>query len=154
MEHGLDTSAMAVIAGCVVLWGLVSARLERIAVTAPIAFVVMGLVLNHEPLSLIHIDLRSTQVRHIAEITLALVLFADASRVNLRALRADAAVPARLLGIGLPLTIAAGSAAALLVAHGNLWLAAVIGASVAPTDAALSASIMHDERVPARVRRI
>ena len=57
-------------------------------------------------------------------------------------------------GIGLPLTMGAGFAAALLVSNGNLWLAALIGASVAPTDAALGAGIMHDERVPARVRRI
>jgi sodium/hydrogen antiporter len=154
MEHGLDTAALAVVAGCVVLWGLVSARLERISITAPIAFVVLGLVVSNEPLTLIDVGVHSSTVRHIAEITLALVLFADASRVNLRALRADAAVPGRLLGFGLPLTIAAGTVAALLVTHGNLWLAAVVGASVAPTDAALGASIIHDQRVPARVRRI
>jgi NhaP-type Na+/H+ or K+/H+ antiporter len=154
VEHGLDTAAIAVVASCVVLWGLVSARLERISITAPIAFVVLGFVLANEPLSLIDIAVHSTTVRHIAEITLALVLFADASRVNLRALRLDAAIPGRLLGIGLPLTMAAGALAALLVTHGNLWLAALIGAAVAPTDAALGASIVHDERVPARVRRI
>jgi Kef-type K+ transport system membrane component KefB len=154
MDHGLDMQVLAVVAGCVVVWGLVSARMERISVTAPIAFVLLGLVVSNEPLSFIDIGLRSSSVREIAEITLALVLFADASRVNLSALRADIAVPARLLGIGLPLTIAAGTVAALLVAHGDVWLAALIAASVAPTDAALGASIMHDERVPARVRRI
>jgi NhaP-type Na+/H+ or K+/H+ antiporter len=154
MDHGVDTTAVAVVAACVVLWGLVSARLERINVTAPIAFVLFGLAVSNEPLALVDIGLHSTAVRHIAEITLALVLFADAARVNLAALRADVGVPARLLGIGLPLTIAAGTAAALLVVHGDLWLAAVIGAAVAPTDAALGASIMHDERVPRRVRRI
>ena len=73
------------------------------------------------------------------------MLFADASRVNVRALRADAALPARLLGIGLPLTIGAGAGvAALLFGGSGLWVAAAIGAIVAPTDAALGAS--HHER--------
>ena len=154
MDHGLDTGTIAVVAACVVVWGLVSARLERANITAPIAFVLLGLAVSSEPLAFVDVGVRSTSVKHIAEITLALVLFADASRVNLAALREDVSVPSRLLGVGLPLTIAAGTAAALLVTGGDLWLAAVVGATVAPTDAALGASIMHDERVPARVRRI
>ena len=45
----------------------------------------------------------------LAEATLTLVLFADASRISLRALRREYSVPLRLLGIGLPLTIVAGT---------------------------------------------
>ena len=72
-----------------------------------------------------------------------------------RQLRADLALPVRLLGIGLPLTIGAGAAlAAGLFSGAGLWVAAAIGAIVAPTDAALGASIMEDERVPAGVRRV
>jgi NhaP-type Na+/H+ or K+/H+ antiporter len=138
-----------------VLWGLVSARLERLNVSAPIAFVVLGLVVAHEPLSLLDAQVHSSTLRSIAEITLALVLFSDASRVNVRALRADVGLPVRLLGIGLPLTIAAGAACAAVLFGGvDWWIAALIGAIVAPTDAALGASIMQDERVPARVRRV
>jgi sodium/hydrogen antiporter len=155
VEHGLDTGALAVVAGCFVLWGLVSARLERLNVSAPIALVVLGLLVAHEPLSLLDVQIHSSTARGIAEITLALVLFSDASRVNVRALRADVALPVRLLGIGLPLTIAAGAASAAALFGGvDLWVAALIGAIVAPTDAALGASIMQDERVPARVRRV
>ena len=155
MEHGLDTGALAVVAACFVLWGLVSARLERLNVSAPIAFVVLGLLVAHEPLSLLDVQVHSSTARGIAEITLALVLFSDASRVNVRALRADVALPVRLLGIGLPLTIAAGTVSAAALFGGvDLWVAALIGAIVAPTDAALGASIMQDKRVPARVRRV
>jgi len=155
VEHGLDTGALAVVAGCFVLWALVSARLERLYVSAPIAFVGLGLVVAHEPLSLLDIQIKSSTGRSVAEITLALVLFSDASRVNVRALRADVALPVRLLTIGLPLTIAAGAACAAALFGGvNVWVAALIGAIVAPTDAALGASIMQDQRVPARVRRV
>ena len=155
MNHDLGLVALAVISGCVLLWGLVSARLERWDVSAPIAFVVLGVLVTHGPTGFVHFSLHSSTIRALAEVTLALVLFADASRVNLRALRVDAAIPARLLGIGLPLTIAAGFAVAALLFHSaGLWVAATVGAVVAPTDAALGASIMQDERVPANVRRI
>ncbi len=155
MAHDLDLAALAVVSACVVVWGLVSARLERWNVSAPIAFVVLGLVVTHGPVTLIHFSLHSSTIRSVAEIALALVLFADASRVNARQLRADLALPARLLGIGLPLTIGAGAAlAAGLFSGAGLWVAAAIGAIVAPTDAALGASIMEDERVPAGVRRV
>jgi len=155
MEHELDVTNLAVIAACLVGWGLVSARLERWQVTAPIAFVVLGLVTTHGPADMVHLQLHSSTIRSVAELTLALLLFADASRVNARTLAADAAIPARLLGIGLPLTIGAGAAlAAGLFSSGGLWVAAAIGAIVAPTDAALGAPIMSDERVPVRVRRI
>ena len=155
MNHDVGIAALAVISACFVLWGLVSARLERWDVSAPIAFVVLGLVVTHGPTALIHVNLHSSTLRTLAEVTLALVLFADASRVNARQLRLSAAQPLRLLCIGLPLTIAAGAAVAALLFGGNgLWVAALIGAIVAPTDAALGASVMSDERVPAGVRRL
>jgi NhaP-type Na+/H+ or K+/H+ antiporter len=154
MEHDLNLAVLAVISACIIVWSLVSGRLERWDVSAPIAFVVMGLVVTHGPTALVHLNLHSSTIQSLAEVALAVVLFADASRVNLHALRAEAAIPARLLAIGLPLTIAAGAATAwLLFGSSGLWVAAVIGAMVAPTDAALGATIMEDRRVPAAVRR-
>jgi NhaP-type Na+/H+ or K+/H+ antiporter len=155
MEHELNVEAIAVISACVVLWGVFSARLERWNITAPIAFVLMGLAVTHQPLSLIHLNLESSTLRSVAELTLALVLFSDAARVNLRKLRADVGLPLRLLGIGLPLTIGAGMVAALgLIGGIGIWVAALVGAIVAPTDAALGSAIMSDTRIPSGVRRL
>jgi NhaP-type Na+/H+ or K+/H+ antiporter len=155
MEHGLDTGVIVVVAASALLWSLLSARLERLHISAPIAFVVLGLVCTHGPLALVDVDLRSSTARSVAEVTLALVLFVDASRINVRELRADAGLPIRLLGIGLPLTIGLGCiVAAALYRNTGLWVAAVIAAAVAPTDAALGAPIMQDTRVPARIRRV
>jgi NhaP-type Na+/H+ or K+/H+ antiporter len=151
----LDTQIVAVVAACLVLWGLLSARLERVDLTAPLGFAALGLVVAHEPLALIHVDVRSSTIESLAEITLALVLFVDASRVNVHALRLDASLPIRLLGVGLPLAVAGGTVAAAAIYGGiNLWVAAAIGAVVAPTDAALAAPILHNDRVPSRVRRL
>jgi NhaP-type Na+/H+ or K+/H+ antiporter len=155
VEHGVGLEAVVVVAAGAVLWGLVGGRLARFDVTAPIAFIALGLVVANEPLQLVDLSPSSETVRTIAELTLALVLFSDASSVDLGALRRDAGVPARLLFVGLPLTIALGCGVALLVLPGtDGWLALLIAASVAPTDAALGAPIMENRRIPERVRRI
>src|SRR6202034_2585490 len=94
-------------------------------------------------------------VKALAEITLVLVLFSDASRVGLRDLRADAGLCLRLLGIGLPLTIGLGTVLAFALFHGtSIWLALLVGAALAPTDAALGAGVMVNPAVPARIRRL
>lgn len=155
MEHELDITVVAVVAASALLWGLLSARLERLNVSAPMAFVALGLVFSHGPLAVIDIRISSATARGVAELTLALVLFVDASRVNIRALRHDAALPVRLLAVGLPLTIAAGVLVGAGLYRGTgLWVVAVIAAAVAPTDAALGAAIMQDRRVPGRIRRV
>ena len=89
----------------------------------------------------------------MTELTLALVLFSDASRVNLGGLRSDKGLPARLLFVGLPLTIALGFVAAMLLTNLNPWLCALAAATLAPTDAALGAPVVADPHVPLRIRR-
>ena len=137
------------------LWGLVSARLERWNVSAPIAFVALGLLAANGPTGVVHVALHSTTLRGIAEITLAVVLFTDASRVNVHDLRHSVGLPVRLLGVGLPLTMAAGAVVAYVLVPGlGWWLAALVAAIVAPTDAALGSAIVMDPDVPVAIRRL
>ena len=72
-------------------------------------FVAVGLLVGPEALGLVELSSHGEPVKLLAEATLTVVLFADASRIDLRALRREIAIPARLLGIGLPLTLVAGS---------------------------------------------
>jgi NhaP-type Na+/H+ or K+/H+ antiporter len=154
VDHGV-VSVVGVVAACFVLWALTSDRLTKWGVSAPILFVGLGLILTHGPITWAHLSLHSSAIEVIAELTLAIVLFADASRVNARTLRNGAALPLRLLVIGLPLTIALGSVVGLLLLRGvGAWVICAIAAIVAPTDAALGASIMEDERVPTAIRRV
>ena len=150
----MDEAVVALVMLAVFAWGLGSARLSRADLTAPVVFVATGLLLA-DGLHLVDPHANRGAVRALAEVTLVWVLFADASQVGPRQLRADAAVYARLLGLGLPLTIAAGTLLATLM-FGDLgvWLALLVGAALAPTDAALGAGVMADPTVPARVRRI
>ena len=73
-------------------------------------------------------------MKALAEITLVLVLFSDASRVRLRDLRADAGLCVRLLGIGLPLTIGLGVLLALALFQWPEYLARPAGGRGARAD--------------------
>jgi NhaP-type Na+/H+ or K+/H+ antiporter len=152
----VSASDLAIVAALVFVWGTLSARLERFDVTAPITFVLAGLLLTHGPLAVLAVAPSPELIKELAEVTLALVLFSDASRVGLHELRADSGVYLRLLAVALPLTIGLGTllALALGLAGTNIWLALLVGAALAPTDAALGAGMMTDPVVPARIRRL
>lgn len=135
-------------------WAIVSDRLARWNITGPLVFSVFGYVLANRDWGPLTVDVEAPSVHLLAELTLALLLFSDAARVNLSTLRHDIGVPARLLGIGLPLTVLLGSLAAAWLFQDFTWaLAGFVGAALAPTDAALSAQVINDERIPMRVRR-
>ena len=149
----MTVADLAIIAGLVFAWGTLSARLERFDMTAPIVFTVAGVLLTHGPLAPLGITPGSEVVKVLAEATLALVLFSDASRVGLHQLRADLGLYLRLLGIGLSLAIGLGTLLAfILPGVSDIWLALLIGAALAPTDAALGAGMMVNPAVPAPPR--
>jgi NhaP-type Na+/H+ or K+/H+ antiporter len=151
----MSASDAAIVAALIFAWGTLSARLERFDVTAPITFVLAGLLLTHGPLAPLGFAPSHELVKGLAEVTLVLVLFSDASRVGLRDLRAEMGLCLRLLGIGLPLTIGLGTLLALALFNGmSIWLALLVGAALAPTDAALGAGVMVNPAVPARIRRL
>ena len=146
--------SLAVVASTVLVFGALSRRLELSVVSAAMFFVSAGLVLGNEGLGWIGLRVTSHELRVLAEITLALVLFADASRIDLGAARREYALPARLLGIGLPLTILVGCVLGVAVFGGLGWAEALVLAVIlAPTDAALGQVVVTDSRLPSRIRQ-
>ena len=149
----MGTAAVAAVMASIFLWGVFSSRFERADLTAPIAFVGVGALLVW--LGLVNGAPAPETFRPLVEATLVWVLFSDAARVPVRDLREDLGRCLRLLGIGLPLTILAGwGLAAWLFPQGGVWLALLIGAALAPTDAALGVPVVTNPVVPARIRRL
>jgi NhaP-type Na+/H+ or K+/H+ antiporter len=145
---------LIVLATVVFAFAIVSRRLEGTVLTAPMVFVLAGAVLGPAGLGLVEMGLDDHAVLLLGEIALALVLFTDAARIDLSVLRQNRALPLRLLGIGMPLTIASGTiVAALLFADLTVWEAAIVGTVLAPTDAALGQAVVSNPRVPVRVRQ-
>jgi NhaP-type Na+/H+ or K+/H+ antiporter len=146
--------ALALIALALLGVAAVSRRLAGTPITPAILFVAFGLLVGSEVLDGIDLSTSSATVRALAEATLALVLFSDASRIDLGALRRTVGLPGRLLGIGLPLTIALGAVAAAAI-FGQLTVmeAVILAVVLAPTDAALGQAVVTEPRVPQRIRQ-
>jgi NhaP-type Na+/H+ or K+/H+ antiporter len=145
---------LATLAVILLGFAAVSGRLDGTSLTAPMVFTAAGLVVGVEALDLVDPSATGIEVKVLAEATLAVVLFSDASRIDLRALRGELGLPARLLGYGLPLTLLAGFAAAVVL-FGQLALseALVLAIILAPTDAALGQAVVTMRRLPIRVRQ-
>jgi len=117
-------------------------------------FVAAGAVLGPAGLDVLPLTLTNEAVATVTELTLALLLFSDASTVRLREVQGDAGLPSRLLFVGLPLTIAAGALLAYLMFPGIPWAAAALVAAIlAPTDTALGLAVVTNKSVPMRIRR-
>lgn len=141
------------LAAILLTWGFVSGRLSRHSVTLPIVLVCVGAALAAGSDPIVTVDISAEAVRTLVEQVLAIVLFVDATKVSARWLRDSGGLPLRLLGIGFPLTVAAGlGAGAVLLDASSLWLVALLAAALAATDAALASPVILDERVPGRLR--
>ncbi len=133
-------------------FGLVSGRMAKTAITAPIFFTVVG-VLAYPVVNTAVGRQEAHWFLGLAEIGLVLLLFTDASRTNLKVLRDIRALPARLLSVGMLLTILLGAIAAKLVfPQFSIWEVGILAAILAPTDAGLGQVIVNSPLVPMRVR--
>lgn len=135
-------------------YALLSKYLATTPITGPILFVAFGILVGPEALDLVTVKLNSDGIQWLLEATLVVILFTDAAIIDVRAVRKNLFVPARLLTIGLVLTIAAGIAAASAM-FGDLgfWGAAVVAVVLSPTDAALGQAVVTNKRVPHIVRQ-
>ena len=135
-------------------FALVSKRIQGSILTPPILFTLFGLGLSSTLMNTAGLTYNEGSIHLLAELTLILVLAADASQISLKELSRMKTIPVRLLLFGLPLIIAAGTAAAKFIFPDIGWYeAALLGAILAPTDAALGASVLADKTVPLKIRQ-
>ena len=150
----MDGADLAILAAAVIGYALVSRRLQGSVVTPAMVFVGVGLAVGGSGLGWIDTQFSVGAVQALTTATLTLVLFTDALRIDVPSLRAEIDLPRRLLGVGLPLTILAGTGVALVLFDDlGLWPAAVLATVLAPTDAALGQAVVTDPSLPSRVRQ-
>lgn len=149
----MNPTELALFFFLIVLYGVVALRLARISVTMPLIFVLISAIIGPYMLGWIQFPSDATSAENLTEITLALLLFADASTLDFSKVRENAKLPARLLLLGLPLTIMLGALMAfILFPQKDIGFALLLGAILAPTDAALGLPIFNNPRVPVRIR--
>lgn len=143
-----------VVACAVVAFGLLAGRLEGSPLTMPIVFTAIGILVAPDVLGIVDFEVSDEGVGVLAEATLVVVLFTDASRMDLRTIARHHRLAQRLLVAGLPLAIVVGAGVGLLL-FPDMPVAAValLAATLAPTDAALGQAFVSDEAVPGRIRQ-
>jgi NhaP-type Na+/H+ or K+/H+ antiporter len=145
---------LAIFIVLIFLYSLISTRLERSIVTAPMLFTAAGMLTL---LFLPELWERKSNLEvflQLAEVGLVLLLFTDASRTDLQVLHNIRNLPARLLSIGMLLTILLGGLVALAVfPQLTVWEAGILAAILAPTDAGLGQIIVNSPQVPIRIRQ-
>ena len=145
---------LAVLALFIMVYSSVAGAVERRWVSGPIVFTCFGLLIGPAGFALLDWETDRELIRNLAEVTLAMVLFTDAAGADVRVLKNTSGVPARLLLVGLPLTIALGFAVgAVLIDSPSLFAIAVLATILAPTDAALGKAVITNEAVPDEVRQ-
>jgi len=150
----MDLLSLAIITGGLLMYSLVSGRLQGTVLTAPLIFIVFGYALGPGGINLAAVDVGHSAIHRVAEFTLILVLFTDAARIDLNSVRKDHDLPVRMLLLGLPLTMLAGTLVAAWVFPAfSIWEAALLAALLAPTDAALGQAVVSAKIVPVRIRQ-
>ncbi len=144
---------LALLAAFVFLYSISSGRLERTIFNGAIVFAAFGFVFGPLGLNFLSLDIEKEGLRTLAELTLALVLFIDASNANLDVLKQQIRIPRNLLLIALPLIILFGFGVGVLI-FGSLTLIeiAILATILAPTDAALGKAVITNEAVPEKIR--
>ena len=144
---------LAVLALFIFCYSLVAGRVERAAASGPIVFVGAGLLMGPLGLSWFDGSVSNTELRVLADLTLALILFIDAANADLAILKRQFRIPSRMLLFGLPGVIFLGTlTAALLFDALSLFEAAILGTMLAATDAALGKAVVTNKAVPAQIR--
>ncbi len=147
----MESAEIAIIAIVLLGFTTVSRRLDASPITMPMVFVAAGAALSAT--GIVEVAPELDAIGLLAEVTLAVILFSDATRLSLPRLRQTFSLPARLLGVGLPLTVLLGTGLNLVIFPGwPVAQALLLAAILAPTDAALGSAVVSNPDVPARDR--
>lgn len=154
MDDRLTVVLGGIFFAALLAYGLISRRLDARSVTPQAAILAVGVAAGVVLQGSTGLEGHTGLLRQAGEIALVLCLYVDAARIDIAALRGTAALPVRLLALGLPLTIGAGAIVAALVfpalGPADLILLALL---LAPTDAALGALVVNSASVPVRIRQ-
>ena len=135
------------------IFSVVAGRIERSTITGPMVFIAFGVIAGPVGLGFLNLEVTNVELRVVADLTLALVLFIDAANADLSTLRSHARIPRRMLLIGLPLCIALGAGVGMVVFPDiSLFELCILATMLAATDAALGKGVVTNKAVPARIR--
>lgn len=149
------SEVILIVTGLILTFSMVGKKAEQLNISAPMVFLTAGvifyLILQAADLSVIGGGTSPEIIRLIAELTLVVILFHDASTVSWKELYIG--LPLRLLLIGLPITLAVIFFVTMgLMPYLDVYSVLLIAAALTPTDAGLGAPTILNPIVPVVVR--
>lgn len=148
------TFLLGVIAVVLTVTALASGVVERSPLSFPLMFLGLGFLLGGRGLDMLEISPHSAVLEVVATLTLALVLFLDAVKLQITELGKRWVVPALILGPGTGLIIVIGALPLGLYLNVGWIIAFIGGAVLASTDPVVLRDIVRDERIPRSVRQV
>ena len=146
--------AFAIISVVLLVTALASGIVERSPISFPLMFLGFGFLIGNRGFSIIDIELTDPVIEIVATLTLSLVLFLDATKLQLTELGRRWVIPVLVLGPGTTLIIIIGSIPLMLFMDFGWLLALAGGAMLASTDPVVLREIVRDHRIPRSVRQI
>lgn len=144
---------LLIISLVILLYALFAKRIDKTIISGPLLAIIIGVLFGPFVFDLLQMNLDKEGYQSIAELALALVLFTDASKSNMKVLKENSNIPIRLLLIGLPLTIVFGMISGFLIFKGFSFIeVGILATMLAPTDAALGKAVVTNKAVPAKIR--
>lgn len=149
----MSTQTTFVLTILVLCYAVVSGLILRSRVAPALIFVACGMAVGPFGLGWLTTDAHSAAFTVLAQAALTIMLFNQATALDLRAAFRPPYLARRLLGIGFPLSVAFGTLAAhLLLPALPLFEAVCLAVIVAPTEVALIEALVQDRRIPERIR--
>ncbi len=149
----MHSQTALVLVALVFCYALVSGLTSKWYVAPALIFVLLGMALGPFGLNLLDAGPGTEGYTTLAQVTLTVILFVQASRLDLGSVLRRGLLSFRLIAVGLPLTLALGAlTAAALLPVLPWWEAVCLAAILAPTEVALIEALVDDERIPERIR--
>jgi NhaP-type Na+/H+ or K+/H+ antiporter len=137
----------------VLCYAAVSGLVRRWYLAPALIFVVLGVVLGPSCLGWIEAGSDTKGFNILSELALTVILFNQASTLNLQNAFRRGHLPLRLMAIGIPVTFVLNTAVGVSVLPVlPFWEAVCLAVIVAPTEVALLDALLEDRRIPERVR--
>jgi NhaP-type Na+/H+ or K+/H+ antiporter len=132
---------------------LASGIVERAPLSFPIIFLGLGFLIGERGFGLLTLGPEDPTLETIAILTLALVLFLDAVRMEAEEVRGAGLVPILSLGPGTLIIVSVAALGANLLLDTSLVESLLLGTILASTDPVVLRDVVRNERIPRSVRR-
>lgn len=143
----------ALIAIVLLVTPLISGYVDRSPLSFAFLFLLLGIAIGEGGIGLMELDVHDQILEVVATLTLSLVLFLDAVKLQISELKSRWIVPALTLGPGTALIITLIAVTISWLIGLPLILGFIGGAILASTDPVVLREIIRDSRIPRSVRQ-